>query len=329
MTGAVQTTRDIFRLVELDLGRIDSELRKHSNSDVSVVTETSRYVHSSGGKRLRPALLLIVSKLCGYDGEAAIKLGVVVEQIHAATLVHDDIIDNATLRRGRPSLNALWDNSVTVLVGDWLYMTSFQLALQLRNFRVLDILIGVTRKMVEGELMQLRHNGRTDITAAEQLEICSRKTACLFAGCAQLGAILGRVSEEHELLLEQYGRSLGMAFQLTDDLLDYTADETSLGKPVLKDLDEGRITLPITYLLERASRVEQDFVRQVIRERAFNIENKQRIIELVQRYETGRELKQLAGRYAEEAKACLSVFPDSAYRDALLRIPDFVIARQS
>jgi octaprenyl-diphosphate synthase len=242
--GVVQTTRDIFKLIERDLAQVDSELQRHSNSDVSVVNETNRYVHSSGGKRLRPALLLIVSKLCGYEGEAAIKLGVVVEQIHAATLVHDDIIDNASLRRGRPSLNSLWDNSVTVLVGDWLYMTSFRLALDLRNLRVLDILIGITRKMVEGELMQLRHNGQVDITAGEQLEICFRKTACLFAGCAQLGGILGGVGAETEGLLEQYGRSLGMAFQLTDDLLDYTADQTSLGKPVLKDLDEGRITLP-------------------------------------------------------------------------------------
>ncbi len=327
--GSVLTAKDIFRLVERDLVHVEAELRTHSNSGVSLVGDINQYVHESGGKRLRPAILLLASRLCGYQGAPAIKLGVVVELIHVATLVHDDIIDNASLRRGRPSVNNVWGNSITVLMGDWLYMTSFRLALDLQDFRILQLLIDITRKMVEGELLQLDQNGRSDISVTQQLEICHRKTAYLFGGCGRLGGILGKVGPELEQKIEQYGCSLGMAFQLIDDLLDYTSTESVLGKPVLKDLEEGRVTLPITYLMQRATAREKKFVSAVIRNKDFTSENKRKIIELVNAYETGDELKQLAEKYAADAKDCLAGFPDSVYRDALLRIPDFVTTRES
>jgi octaprenyl-diphosphate synthase len=208
-------------------------------------------------------------------------------------------------------------------------MTSFRLALDLKDFRILGLLIDITRKMVEGELLQLDQNGRADISVEDQLEICRRKTAHLFGGCGRLGGMLGKVGPELEQKIEQYGSSLGMAFQLIDDLLDYTSSESVLGKPVLKDLEEGRVTLPITYLMQRATAREKEFVRSVIRNKDFSRENKGRIIELVKAYETGNELKQLAEKYAADAKACLAGFPDSVYRDALLRIPDFVTTRES
>jgi octaprenyl-diphosphate synthase len=327
--GGVQTTKDIFKLVDADLVRVESELRRYSGSDVLLVEEISRYVHSSGGKRVRPALLLLAAGMCGHKGDQGIRLGAVVEFIHVATLVHDDIIDNASLRRGRPSVNHVWGNSITVLMGDWLYMTSFKLALELHDFRILGLLIDITRKMVEGELLQMHRNGSTDISVDEQLDICLRKTAFLFSGCARLGAMLGKVGEAREDKLGEYGRSLGMAFQLIDDLLDYTASERILGKPVLKDLEEGRVTLPITYLLERATNREQDFVRRVIKERDLTAENRRRIIELVSRYETGFDVRRLAERFADAAKASLADFPDSVYKDALLRIPDFVMTREA
>jgi len=327
--GSVLTAKDIFRLVERDLVKVETELRTHSHSRVSLVGDINQYVHESGGKRLRPAILLLAARLCGYEGAPAIKLGVVVELIHVATLVHDDIIDNASLRRGRPSVNNVWGNSITVLMGDWLYMTSFGLALDLEDFRILELLIDITRKMVEGELLQLDQNGRSDISVAKQLEICHRKTAYLFGGCGRLGGMLGKVGPELEQKIEQYGTSLGMAFQLIDDLLDYTSTQSVLGKPVLKDLEEGRVTLPITYLMERATAREKEFVRTVIRDKDFSAENKSKIIELVNVYETGIELKRLAEKYAAEAKECLAGFPDSVYRDALLRIPDFVTTRES
>lgn len=327
--GSILTAKDIFRLVEQDLVKVEAELRTHSNSGVSLVGDINQYVHESGGKRLRPAILLLAARACGYQGPSAIKLGVVVELIHVATLVHDDIIDNASLRRGRPSVNNVWGNSITVLMGDWLYMTSFRLALELQDFRILGLLIDITRKMVEGELLQLDQNGRWDISVEKQLEICRSKTACLFGGCGRLGGMLGKVGPELEQKIEQYGTSLGMAFQLVDDLLDYTSSESVLGKPVLKDLEEGRVTLPITYLMQRATAREKAFVRTVIRDKDFTPENKRKIIDLVQAYETGTELKRLAEKYAEEAKACLADFPDSICRDALLRIPDFVTRRES
>lgn len=318
----------ILQLVDSDLKRVEECLKTRVRSAVPIVEDVNRYLHNSGGKRLRPALLLLSSKLCEYEAEAAIQLAVVVELIHVATLVHDDIIDDATVRRGRPSVNAKWGNQVTVLMGDWLYMTSFSLALRLRDFRILDLLIEVTRKMVEGELLQMEMNGRLDVTAEDQLEICRNKTAYLFSGCGRLGAMLGNAGPEKEEQLAHFGRSLGMAFQLTDDLLDYTASQQTLGKPVLKDLQEGKVTLPIIYLMDRASGKEREFMLRVVKERQFTAENKNRIIDLVRSYGTLREVEQLARDYAQQAQEALSGFPDSVYRDALRRLPELVINRK-
>jgi octaprenyl-diphosphate synthase len=325
--GTILTRDSIFNLIQEDLIKVELELKKSSESGVPLVRNISSYLQDSGGKRLRPALLLLASRLCDFAGEAAIRVGTVVELIHLATLVHDDIIDNGRFRRGRPSANTIWGNQITVLMGDWLYMTSFQLALELRQFRVLDVLIDVTRKMVEGELMQLQQNGRLDISAEEHLEVCLHKTGYLFSGCGKLGAILGGNGAEAESQLSHYGRAVGMAFQLTDDLLDYTSRQEVLGKPVLKDLEEGKITLPMIYLMQRADASEIAFVSEVLQSRDFSAGNKKRILSLVRAYETLPELMELACRYAAEAKACLDGFPESIYREALLRIPDLVVNR--
>lgn len=327
--GVQLTPQDIFQLVAPDLQKVEIGLQTGARSVFPLVNHINEYLHGSGGKRLRPALVLLSSKLFEADPEAAVQLSVVVELIHVATLVHDDIIDNAHLRRGRPTVNAKWGNQVTVLMGDWLYMTSFHLALQHRKFQILDVLIDVTRNMVEGELMQLGSGGRTDITQDEHLDICLRKTACLFSACSQLGGILGDALPVAQEKLALYGRSLGMAFQLVDDLLDYTADESVLGKPVLKDLEEGKITLPIIYLLQRASRDERRFVHQVVARQDFSSESKRRIIQLVHAYGTLNELQELALRYAEQAQNSLRGFPDSIYREALIKVPEFVVNRQS
>ena len=326
--ASLLTPKDIFGLVERDLREVEFQLESKGGSAVPLVSDINKYLHDSGGKRLRPAMLLLSSRLCGFEGEAAVRLGVVVELIHAATLVHDDIIDDAQLRRGRPSVKARWGNQITVLMGDWLYMTAFSLALELRNFQVLDVLIDITQKMVEGELMQLEWNGRSDVTVEQHLDICLRKTAHLFSGCGRLGGLLGRVDLEMEEKLGFYGRTLGMAFQLVDDLLDYASSEHVLGKPVLKDLEEGRITLPIIYLMERANRGERDFIRRIVQDRDFSADSKRKIIRLVQSYETLGDTRKLARQYAEQAKNCLSDFPDSIYRKALLRVPEFIVNRE-
>ncbi len=322
------TPNRIHDLVLEDLQRVETGLKTHVHSCLPLVNDINKYLHTSGGKRLRPMLLLLSSKLCGYHGDAAIELGVVVELIHVATLVHDDIIDNAHVRRGRPSVNSRWGNQVTVLMGDWLYMTSFSLALQLKNFRILDILIDITRRMVEGELLQLEQNGRASISVEQHLDICQRKTADLFSGCCRLAGVLAGVNLDQEEKMATYGHTVGMAFQLIDDLLDYTSKETILGKPVLKDLEEGKVTLPIIHLMQRASRPEQAFVNEVLASGDFSIENKKKIMALVHRYGTLEPLIDLANQYAFKARSCLAEFPDSVYRDALLGIPDLVIHRK-
>ena len=326
--GRVLTPKDVFRLVESDLEEVERRLRGEAHSVLSLVNDINRYLHDSGGKRLRPAVLLLTSKLCGLKGDPVILLGAVVELIHVATLVHDDIIDNSKVRRGQPSVNAKWGSEITVLMGDWLYMTSFQVALQQRDFRILDVLISITRQMVEGELMQLEYNGRLDITEEEQLEICLRKTACLFSGCGRMSGILARLDPEREEKLSHYGKSLGMAFQLVDDLLDYTGQTTVLGKPVLKDLEEGKVTLPIIFLMRQAKSSERDFVRGVVESQDFSRQNKREILRLINAYDTLAEVRTIAEKYASEAKQCIVDFPDSVYREALLSVPELVINRR-
>lgn len=324
----VLTPKDVFRLVESDLEEVERRLRGEAQSSLSLINDINRYLHDSGGKRLRPAILLLTSKLCGLNGDPVILLGAVVELIHVATLVHDDIIDNSRVRRGQPSVNAKWGSEITVLMGDWLYMTSFHVALQQRDFRILDVLISITRQMVEGELLQLEHNGRLDITEEEQLEICLRKTACLFSGCGRMSGIMAKLDPEREEKLSLYGRSLGLAFQLVDDLLDYTGQTSVLGKPALKDLEEGKVTLPIIFLMRKAKSSERDFVGEVVESQDFSKRNKREILRLINAYDTLAEVRAIAERYASEAKQCLADFPDSIYREALLSVPELVLSRR-
>src|SRR5690242_4702060 len=225
-----------------DLVAIEREFGRDTVSNVEAITEIGEYLRGGGGKRIRPALLLLSAKLFGYEGRGAVKLGAVVEIIHTATLVHDDIIDEAKTRRGRPAANTKWGNSKCVLAGDWLYMQAFKIAVQERNFRVLDVLIDLTQQMVEGELLQMEKLGKI-ISLEEHFDLIFRKTACLFSVSTRLGALIGNATEEQESGLGEYGRNLGLAFQIVDDVLDLTASEEVLGKPVASDLREGKVTM--------------------------------------------------------------------------------------
>lgn len=249
--------------------------------------------------------------------------------IHSATLIHDDVIDGADTRRGRPSANSRWGNHMSVLAGDWLYMQSFQLALEERDFRILEILIGLTQNMVEGELIQLTKLGRLEITAQEALDLSYRKTACLFSGCLQLGAVLGRSGEEVERAMAEYGRCAGLAFQLVDDLLDFTASPEQLGKPVLSDLKEGKITLPLIYALEGADREGRRLVTTVLAEKGFHTVRPEQIATLVHDSGAVDRARRLAHDLAAKAKASVNGFGDSEYRRALLAVPDFILDRES
>src|SRR6202789_4106660 len=250
MAFAVQIAKGIFDLVRDDLALVEQEIAAQNDAAIEAVAEIASYLREGGGKRLRPALLLLTAGAAGYRGPSGVRMGAVVEMIHSATLVHDDVIDGAQTRRGRPSTNARWGNHMSVLAGDWLYMQSFELALRERNFAILDILIDLTQNMVEGELLQLTRLGRIDLNEAEATELAYRKTACLFSGCARLGAGLGKQPKAAEDALAEYGRNAGLAFQLVDDLLDFTASPEELGKPVLSDLKEGKGTLPLIFAVE-------------------------------------------------------------------------------
>ena len=282
-----------------------------------------------GGKRLRPALLLLSASYAGRRDRSAIRLAAVVELLHSATLIHDDVIDSAGTRRGRPSTNAKWGNHRSVLTGDWLYMQSFQMALEERNFRILDILIDLTQKMVEGELIQLEKIGRIDVTEEEALRLATYKTACLFSGCARLGGVLGKLDGREEQALADYGRYAGLAFQLVDDLLDFTASEEKLGKPVLSDLIEGKVTLPLIYAMENGHRQARELVARVLAEKEFKSVRPDTIVSLVQDSGALDRARNLAQEYAQRAKACLNGHAHSEYARALATLPDFILEREN
>ena len=318
--------KEVFDLLHDDLVALEDEFGQDTVSGVRAITEIGEYLRAGGGKRIRPALLFLSSKLFNYQGRGAIKLGAVVEIIHTATLVHDDIIDEAKTRRGRPAANTQWGNSKCVLAGDWLYMQAFKVAVQERNFRILDTLIELTQQMVEGELLQMEKIGKS-ISLEEYFDLIFRKTACLFSVCMRLGAILGGASPAEEKSLGQYGHDLGMAFQIVDDVLDLTASEDVLGKPVASDLREGKATMAVIHSLERCTPEERSKIETILRSQTFNGVTHSQIMEILQRYGSLGAATNRAARYAESAQNALLSFPDSEIKRALMWAPEFVVAR--
>ena len=319
-----------------DLVLVELEIAAQTGEAIQPIAEIGSYLREGGGKRLRPALLLLAAGACGYHGAGAIPLGAVMEMIHSATLIHDDVIDGANTRRGRPSANARWGNHMSVLAGDWLYMQSFKVALRERNFAVLDILIDLTQNMVEGELLQLTSLGRMDLSEADARDLAYRKTACLFSGCAELGAVLARQDDRTRRAMAEYGRQAGLAFQLVDDLLDFTASSEKLGKPVLSDLKEGKVTLPLIFAMENGSNGNghshsngRELVATVLREKGFESVRPEEITSLVRETGALERSRDLAVAYATRAKECLESCEDSEYRRALLAVPDFILDRES
>lgn len=327
---ALLTAKEIFELVREDLLLVEQELMRQSATAFEPVSEITSYLLGGGGKRMRPALLLIANRYAGRRREGSIRLAAVVELLHSATLIHDDVIDSADTRRGRPSANSRWGNHRSVLAGDWLYMQSFQMALEERNFRILDVLIDLTQKMVEGELIQLAKIGRIDVTEDDALKLATHKTACLFSGCARLGAVLGGLEGEEEEALADYGKYAGLAFQLVDDLLDFTGSAKQLGKPVLSDLKEGKVTLPLIYAMENGHREARELVAQVLEEKEFVSVKPDRLVALVNESGALDRTRRLAQEYAAKAKECINNGQrDSEYGRALLTLPDFILEREN
>ncbi len=325
-TLSISNAKEVFDLLRPDLIAIEQEFAEQAVSDVQVVTEIATYLISGGGKRIRPMLLLLSAKALGSESESRIRLGAVVEMLHTATLVHDDIIDEADTRRGRPSSNATWGNAKCVLAGDWLYMQAFSAALAERNFRVLDLLISLTQQMVEGELLQMEKLGHL-INEEEYFDLIFRKTACLFKVSMQLGAAITPGTDDIEPQMGEYGRNLGLAFQIVDDVLDLTSMEGVLGKPVASDLREGKATLAVIHALERGTGADREAIRKVLADRSFDHVTHAQILEILERHGSIEYAMDTACAYAEAARLSIADLPDSDARRALLWMPGFVTSR--
>jgi octaprenyl-diphosphate synthase len=327
-TTSVLDLAQILEPVREELKRVEREFARHLESRVELIPEMGRYVQMSGGKRIRPAVLLMSARLTGYTGERAVLNAAVVEFIHTATLVHDDIIDGADTRRGRLTAHSRWGSDVTVLLGDYLYIRSMAMALTQDSLDVVRLLCDCTLKMIEGELYQLTKTGDASITEEEHFEIIRRKTAHLFSGCAEIGGLLGQATTEERTALREYGFHLGVAFQIVDDVLDYMADETALGKPVGGDLREGKVTLPVILLLQRGGPEAAEIIHRVVADGEVTAERWRTIKELLARHGVIEAAFERAVSAVDRAKAhLLSSFGPSVERDHLAALADYIVTR--
>ena len=321
---------DLLRLFEPirgDLEKVEREFGRHLQSQVDLIPRIGKYIQTSGGKRVRPAVLLMAARLCGYSGERAVLYASVVEFIHTATLVHDDIIDDSELRRGRLAAHSQWGNDITVLLGDFLYIKSMSLALTQDSLDIIRLLCDVTLRMIEGELYQLTKNGDVRISEDEHFDIIRRKTAYLFSGCAQIGGMLGTATPDQVRALREYGFKLGVAFQLMDDLLDFTGDTAALGKPVGGDLREGKLTLPVIRLMRAGDPDARALVTEIVRDRSVTLDRWAELCRLLAEHGALDFATERANEFAESARQHMEAFPPSPERDALVALAEYVLTR--
>src|SRR5258705_459636 len=321
------SARRIFSLISTELEQVEAEFERQAQSNVQVVAYISDYLRDSGGKRVRRALTVVSNYAVGGDGSRynSIRMATVMEFLHTATLVHDDVIDSADKRRNRPTVNALYGNETAVLMGDWLYMSAFETSLTERSLPILDILTRVTRKMTEGELLQLTLLGQTDVSESQYLDVLQRKTSYLFSACCEIGAILGKASEKQQESLRDYGLNLGTAFQLIDDLLDFTSNDVVLGKAAGVDLLGGKVTLPLIYLTETDD-AAREMIRIVLNDGSYSTVARGDLLDAVERVGALERARSRADEYAEKARAALDNLPESEYCDSLRAIPSYVLA---
>lgn len=320
--------KKIFDLVKPEMTLVEKEFERQAQSNIQVISYLGEYLRASGGKRVRPALLLLSAYASGGDGrsEAAVRMATVMEMLHTATLVHDDIIDNAHLRRNRETVNARFGNQTAVLMGDWLYMSAFETALKERSLQVLDILTRLTRQMTEGELIQLTMLGNVDIKEQEYFDILKRKTAYLMSGCCEIGAILAGSDAATQAAMRDYGMNLGIAFQLADDLLDFTATNEALGKAAGADLLEGKVTLPLIYLLKNEPSLKP-VLEGVMIKGEYGEDVRDTLMHRLALNHSLETIREKALDFANAARKSLELLPVSEYSLALSEIPGFVIDR--
>jgi len=319
----------IYAQVGPDLVRIEEEIRHLIDSDIPLISRVGRYIMDSGGKRLRPLLMILSSRLCGYQQGNDVPLAVVFEFLHAAALLHDDVVDHGEFRRGQPAANMVWGNAAVVLVGDYLYSRSIQMAVTYRDVRILQVLLEATTKMSEGEVLQLINSENLEITEDEYLEVITRKTAVLISAACQIGAILGGTGATEENALKAYGHHIGIAFQLIDDTLDFTGEEKELGKPVGNDLQEGKATLPLIYALRNSKAAERLRVRQIFSADRIPAQDMIEIRNLVARTGGIKYTNNQAAMHSLRAKEALKVFPEGPVKEILDDMADYVTCRRA
>lgn len=318
---------ELYNHIREELDRVEESLQMLSSSSNPLIAEISRYLFHKKGKRIRPALLILCSKLLRYRGDDHIFMAALIEFIHTASLIHDDIIDNADRRRGRDSVHTRWGPNISVLLGDYLYIKTIALSLESDYPGVVRILTDVSSRMIDGELTEYALSGHLDTAEPEYLEVINQKTASLFAAACQIGAILGEATPEQERLLVDYGRNLGLTFQLIDDLLDFQGDEDELGKPVLSDLSEGRITLPLIYTLRSGGPTSRRRLRILMRKKTQSRESRKEILEIIKGNGALDYTYRKAEKFSLEARGLVSLFPDSVHREALSLLAEFVLNR--
>lgn len=312
-------------LVEDDLRQVDVVIRNRLASDVVLVNQIAEYIVGSGGKRLRPLLVVVAARACGYRGERHSEAAAIIEFIHTATLLHDDVVDGSKLRRGRDTANEVWGNEASVLVGDYVYSRSFEMMVSLESMRIMDVMAAATNKIAEGEVLQLLNANDPDTTEERYFEVIYRKTAKLFEAGAQISAILAGASAQVEASMVAYGRHLGTAFQLVDDVLDYQSNSEELGKNRGDDLAEGKPTLPLIYALRTGNDEQRALIRQAVEEG-----NSERLEQITAAIESTGGLAytaRLARREAALAIEAIAILPDSAYKQALRELADFSVER--
>jgi octaprenyl-diphosphate synthase len=320
--------KSLYDNIKNDLYEVEEQLKLFSRSKNKLISEVSSYLFKNSGKRIRPALLVLCSKLFGYKGKEHVLLAALVETIHTASLIHDDIIDDSKVRRGRESVHARWGPNVTVLLGDYLYIKSINLSLQSQHNQIIRILTEISARMIEGELIEYYMSGDLGIAERDYLEIINKKTASLFSAACHIGGVLGEASEKERNFLVDYGINLGMSFQVVDDLLDYTGETKTLGKPTLSDLKEGRITLPLIYTLKNDGKANRKFITKILSKKNFEEDSQKEILCILKSNGALEYTYKKAKEFTEKSKEIISQFPQSIHRDTLTILPDFILKRK-
>ena len=320
--------QEILAMVKDDLAAIEIALEQNLNPYLDLISKVARHILFSGGKRLRPLLMVLSARLCGYKGDYDKTLSTVFEYMHAASLLHDDLIDDASMRRGKPVAHSIWGNSAAILVGDFLLARSLSIAAKTGDMKVIRTIAKITENMSQGEIHQLMRKGELDISEDEYMEVIRRKTAVLFQGACRISAIITAAPNEKEKALSNYGYNLGLAFQMADDLLDYTSDKKALGKEVGADLKEGKLTLPVIYSFKAADMKDRNRMENIIKNEDFSVNDFEILVELLKKYKGISYTQKMAAEHISKAKKALSIFEPSKTKEILIKVADYALNRK-